>query len=145
MVLIKLAAAFELTLAGLFARAEYAFDRVTREKNQPVWRDPATGYVRRQIFARPDHPVEISRVMLPAGARVTLPAESYARIRQALWLIEGALVIEGASGRTSSPPATALPSGRLRRRRSPMTRRRPLFTSSRFRGARTCRKPSSGL
>ena len=73
-VLIKLAAAFELTLAGLFARAEYAFDRVTREGNQPVWRDPATGYVRRQIFARPDHPVEISRVALPAAARgVTLP------------------------------------------------------------------------
>jgi transcriptional regulator with XRE-family HTH domain len=98
-VLIKLAAAFELTLAGLFARAEYAFDRVTREKDQPVWRDPATGYVRRQLFARPDHPVEMARVMLPAAARVTLPAESYARIRQALWLIEGALVIEGASGR----------------------------------------------
>ena len=98
-VLIKLATAFELTLAGFFARAEYGFDRVTREKDQPVWRDPATGYVRRQVFARPDHPVELAQVLIPAGARVTLPAELYALIRQVLWLIEGALVIEGASGR----------------------------------------------
>ena len=64
-----------------------------------MWREPETGYVRRQLFARPDHPLEMARVMLPPGARVTLPAESYARIRQALWLIEGALVIAGASGR----------------------------------------------
>ena len=94
-ILVRIAAAFELTLAGLLLRAESegGADRVSRAADQPVWRDPATGYVRRQILGRPDHPVEVVRVELPAGASVTLPASSYAHIRQAVWLHAGELVI----------------------------------------------------
>jgi mannose-6-phosphate isomerase-like protein (cupin superfamily) len=58
-----------------------------------VWRDPETGYVRRQVFNRPDHPVEIIKVEMPAKQRVTLPTSSYAHIRQALWVLSGALVL----------------------------------------------------
>jgi hypothetical protein len=39
-----LAAAFDLTLAGLLLRAESEGDRVVRAADQPVWRDTATGY-----------------------------------------------------------------------------------------------------
>jgi hypothetical protein len=46
-----------------------------------------------QVFCRPDHPLEITRVELPAGRRVTLPASSYAQIRQAVWVEKGELVI----------------------------------------------------
>ena len=94
-VLVRLASAFDLTLAGLLLRAEEGgeLDRVSRAAEQPVWRDPDTGYLRRQILARPDHPLEMVQVELPAGQSVTLPASSYAHIRQAVWLQSGALAI----------------------------------------------------
>src|SRR3982750_2296893 len=65
-VLVRLAAAFDLTFAGLMLRAEARSDRVTRASEQPVWRDPETGYLRKQVFSRPDHPLEIVTVELPA-------------------------------------------------------------------------------
>jgi transcriptional regulator with XRE-family HTH domain len=93
-VLVRLAGAFDLTLAGLIARAEGDADRLVRLADQPVWRDPASGYRRRQVFERADHPVELVRVELPAGARVDLPAASYAHIRQVVWVLEGELLVE---------------------------------------------------
>jgi transcriptional regulator with XRE-family HTH domain len=92
-VLVRLASAFDLTLAGLMLRAETQGGRLSRAAEQPVWRDPDTGYVRRQVFSRPDHPVELVRVELPARQRVTLPASSYAHIRQLVWVQSGSLVI----------------------------------------------------
>jgi transcriptional regulator with XRE-family HTH domain len=93
-ILVRLAGAFDLTLAGLLARAEGGSERLSRAAQQPLWRDPASGYLRRQIFERADHPVELVSVELPAGARVGFPASSYRRIRQLLWLMRGQLVIE---------------------------------------------------
>ncbi len=94
-VLVRLASAFDLTLAGLLLRAEEGgeVDRVTRAADQPRWRDPATGYLRRQILARADHPLEMVQVELPPGQQVTLPASSYVHIRQALWLQSGQLTV----------------------------------------------------
>ena len=94
--LVKLATAFELTLATLLTRAEGEGGRRIAAADQPVWRDPGTGYVRRQIFARGDHPLELTQVELPAGANVSFPAASYAFIRQVVWLLEGELtIVEG--------------------------------------------------
>ena len=98
-VLVRLASAFDLTLAGLMLRAEGEGDRLSRANEQPVWRDPETGYLRTQVFNRPDHPIEIIRVELPARQRVTLPASSYAHIRQVLWVLAGSLVIIEAGER----------------------------------------------
>ena len=92
-ILVRLAAAFDLTLAGLLVRAEGAGDRLSRAAEQPIWRDPGTGYLRRQVFNRPDHPLELVKVEMPAGQRITLPASSYARIRQTIWVLEGELVV----------------------------------------------------
>ena len=97
--LVRLASAFDLTLAGLMLRTESQGDRVSRAADQPVWRDPETGYLRKQVFSRPDHPVEIVRVEMPARQRVTLPASSYTHIRQALWVLSGSLVITEAGTR----------------------------------------------
>ena len=36
-------------------------------------------------------PLELIRVELPAGARVSFPASSYAYFRQQIWLIDGRL------------------------------------------------------
>lgn len=98
-ILVRLASAFNLTLAGLLAGAESEGERLIRTAHQPLWRDPATGYLRRQIFKRPDHPVEVARIELPPRQRVGFPAGSYARIRQIVWVEQGTLVIEEAGAR----------------------------------------------
>jgi transcriptional regulator with XRE-family HTH domain len=98
-ILVRLAGAFDLTLAGLMLRAEGQGERLSRASEQPVWRDPETGYLRKQVFSRPDHPLEIIRVELPAGQQVVLPASSYAHIRQAVWVQTGSLVIIEADAR----------------------------------------------
>ena len=98
--LARLATAFELTLAALLTRAEGEGGRRAAAADQPRWRDPASGYVRRQIYARGDFPLELVRVDLPAGAVVSFPAVSYAPIRQVVWLLEGELAIEEGGQRT---------------------------------------------
>lgn len=92
-ILVRLSAALGLTMAGLMLRAEAQPDRLSRAAEQPVWRDPETGYLRRQVFSRPDHPVEIVKVEMPPGQRVTLPQASYGHIRQTVWVQRGSLVI----------------------------------------------------
>jgi transcriptional regulator with XRE-family HTH domain len=98
-ILLRLAGAFDLTLAGLLLRAEGERERLTRAADQPVWRDPDTGYLRQQVFSRSDHPLEIIQVELPAGRRVVLPASSYARVRQVVLVRAGDLVIIEGSER----------------------------------------------
>jgi transcriptional regulator with XRE-family HTH domain len=112
-ILARIAGAFDLTLAGLLLRAEEGDEqqRVSRAADQPVWRDPASGYLRRQILARADHPLELVQVELPAGQRVTLPASSYAHIRQAVWLQSGQLEISEGAQRHRLEPGDCLPFG----------------------------------
>jgi transcriptional regulator with XRE-family HTH domain len=96
--LVRLANAFGLTLAGLLLRAEAEGSRLSRVGEQSVWRDPETGYLRRQIFSRPDHPLELARIELPPRQRVAFPASSYAHIRQAMWVLAGELaIVEGGA------------------------------------------------
>jgi hypothetical protein len=82
----------------LLLRAE-SRGRLIRAGEQPVWRDPKTGYLRKQVFSRSDHPLEIIEVELPARQRVVLPASSYAHIRQTVWVRTGSLVIIEAGER----------------------------------------------
>ncbi|NLH80168.1 MAG: helix-turn-helix transcriptional regulator [Phyllobacteriaceae bacterium] len=102
-VLVKIAGAFGLTLAELLIRAEGAADRLVRAADRAEWRDPDTGYVRRQVFRHPDLPIELAEVTLPAGRSVTLPAASYAFIRQVVWVGDGVLTLtEGGERRVLS-------------------------------------------
>ncbi|MER9230875.1 XRE family transcriptional regulator [Mesorhizobium sp. M0622] len=95
--LVRIAVAFGMTLSTLIARAELQGGGLLRERDQPVWRDPATGYIRRHLSPVSDMPLELIRVQLPAGAKVSFPAASYAFIRQQIWLISGRLEFtEGA-------------------------------------------------
>jgi len=89
--LVRIAAAFGKTLSTLIAQAEGTGGNLARADVQPVWTDPETGYIRRHLSPQTDMPLELVRVELPAGARVSLPASSYAFIRQQIWLIEGRL------------------------------------------------------
>jgi transcriptional regulator with XRE-family HTH domain len=87
----RLSGAFGLTLSTLLQRFEGEGERLRRVGDQPVWRDPETGYLRRQISPVAQTPLELTEVTLPAGARVAMPAASYAFIRQLIWVREGAL------------------------------------------------------
>lgn len=107
-ILVRIAGAFDLTFAGLLVRAEADAGRLSRAETQPTWRDPDTGYVRRQIFRHPDHPVELVEVTLPAGRSVTLPAASYGFIRQVVWVRDGVLTLSEGDARRVLGPGDAL-------------------------------------
>lgn len=107
-ILVRLAGAFDLTLAGLLLRAEGERGRLSRADEQPTWKDPKTGYVRRQVFSRPDHPVELVTVEMPAGKKVAFPASSYAFIRQVVWVRAGELVIYEGGERQLLRPGDCL-------------------------------------
>jgi quercetin dioxygenase-like cupin family protein len=58
----------------------------------PQWRDPDTGYLRRQV-STPGFPAAVTEVVLPAGARVPYPAGAYAFIAQLVWVLSGRLTL----------------------------------------------------
>lgn len=107
-ILVRLATAFDLTLAGLLLRAEGEAGRLSRAGEQALWRDPDTGYVRRQVYNRPDHPIEMVQVELPAGRQVEFPASAYAHIRQAVWVTAGELTIHEGGERHVLAPGDCL-------------------------------------
>jgi transcriptional regulator with XRE-family HTH domain len=65
---------------------------VRRAADVPEWRDPGTGYLRRQL-STPRFPVAVTEVVLPAGARVPYPAGAYAFIAQLVWVVSGQLTL----------------------------------------------------
>ncbi|MBO3737456.1 helix-turn-helix domain-containing protein [Actinoplanes flavus] len=87
----KLSAAFQLSIAALLAETDSEPVSGVRRRDEAVeWRDPATGYRRRQITG-PDFPAEIAEIHLPPGARVPYPAAAFAFIRQVVWVLDGEL------------------------------------------------------
>jgi transcriptional regulator with XRE-family HTH domain len=87
----KISGALGMTLSTLLADESPARGRLVRAASQPVWRDPETGYVRKQLSPLSDIPMQLVEVRLPAGAQVRFPASAYAFIRQLVWVISGVL------------------------------------------------------
>ncbi len=71
-VLEKLAAALDVTLASLFAPPQPPGGPVARRDEQPVWRDPESGYVRRNVSPPGvPQPMQLVEVQFPPrGPRV---------------------------------------------------------------------------
>jgi transcriptional regulator with XRE-family HTH domain len=96
-VLEKLATGLGVALASLFdaPRADAAPNPLVRSAQQLQWRDPASGYLRRNVS--PPHwpsPLQIVEVEFPAGARVAY--ETGARdvpIHQQVWVLAGRIQI----------------------------------------------------
>jgi transcriptional regulator with XRE-family HTH domain len=65
---------------------------VRRAAETPEWRDPDTGYLRRQV-STPRFPAAVTEVTLPPGARVPYPAGAYAFIAQLVWVLSGRLTL----------------------------------------------------
>jgi len=92
----RLSAAFGLTMSQLFARMEdRTGGQVARADQQPVWRDPATGFLRRSLSPPGPVPLELVWGELPPGAEIAYPAASLSFIAdQQLVVIAGELSIE---------------------------------------------------
>lgn len=95
-VLVRLAHAFDLTLAGLLIRAEQTAGAVQRAQDQPLWEDPETGYVRRQLFRAADIPIEMAKIYMPAGRKVTLPSTAFEVMREVIHVLDGQLSLTDA-------------------------------------------------
>lgn len=94
-VLEKLATGLGVPLAALFDAPGAAGDPVARAADQPEWRDPGSGYVRRNVspagFASP---LQIVEVRFPAGARVAFDtAARQPRVHQQVWVQEGCIEV----------------------------------------------------
>ena len=94
-ILEKLAAGLDISLAALFERAAGPADPVARKAEQPVWRDPGSGYVRRNVSPSGfPTPIQLVEVVFPPDAHVAY--ESGARQpaqHQQVWVLEGAIDI----------------------------------------------------
>jgi transcriptional regulator with XRE-family HTH domain len=92
-VLDKVATALGVPLAALFDDARAPANPLARRADHPVWRDPQSGYVRRNLsppaFPSPIHVVE---VILPAGASVAYETGARAEtIHQQIWVQAGSI------------------------------------------------------
>lgn len=84
------------TLSGFFAVAAEPPSPMRRLAEQPSWRDPATGYVRRAV-SPPGFAIatDLVDVTLPAGARAAMPpVVADPPQEQYVWLLEGRLNME---------------------------------------------------
>jgi transcriptional regulator with XRE-family HTH domain len=94
-VLDKLSAALGVTVASLFEQsATDAPSPVSRVQDQPVWTDPGSGYVRRNLSPAIYSPIQLVEVSFPAGQRVAYETSTRdAEVHQQVWLIEGRMEV----------------------------------------------------
>jgi transcriptional regulator with XRE-family HTH domain len=92
-VLERLATGLGVAMASLFDAPRPPASPLARAKEQPPWRDPQSGYVRRNVSpGGAGSPIQIVEVSFPAGARVayeTGPRQP--RVHQQIWVQEGAI------------------------------------------------------
>ncbi|HXU70696.1 MAG TPA: XRE family transcriptional regulator [Polyangia bacterium] len=94
-VLEKIATGLRVPLARLFDDAGAAPSPLARRQDRSTWRDPQSGYVRRNLSpANFPSPIQMTEIVLPAGARVAY--ETGARditIHQQIWMLAGELEV----------------------------------------------------
>jgi len=89
----RLASGLNVPLASLFEAPGPSPEPVARRADQPRWRDPASGYVRRNVspsgFASP---IQIVEVEFPPGARVAFDTGARdVRVHQQVWVLKGSI------------------------------------------------------
>lgn len=104
-VLGKLSGAFRLSISALLAESDVeaapepgpapeseppSANALRRSAAIPEWRDPDTGYHRRQISGS-QFPASVAEIVLPPGARVPYPAAAFAFVRHLIWVLSGTL------------------------------------------------------
>jgi transcriptional regulator with XRE-family HTH domain len=98
-VLEKLATALNVTLTSLFdaptTRSGANDGPVARRADQPRWKDPASGYIRRNVSPPgAKQPMRIVEVHFPGGERVAFEnGASALRVQQQVWMLKGTMDI----------------------------------------------------
>ncbi|RKE20010.1 helix-turn-helix domain-containing protein [Streptomyces sp. TLI_171] len=88
----RLCAAYGRTMSRLLAEVEAEPPGLLRAAEQPLWQDPATGFVRRSVS--PPHPglrAELVEGTLPPGAEIAYQAPPVPGLEQHLWVLGGTL------------------------------------------------------
>ena len=91
----KLATGLGIALAALFESPAGPSSPLARRADQALWRDPASGYLRRNVSPGGySTPIRIVEVVLPAGARVAYETGGrQPRIHQQVWVLEGTIEV----------------------------------------------------
>jgi hypothetical protein len=94
-VLEKIATGLGVPLATLFDDPSASANPVSRRDDRTPWRDPQSGYIRRNISpANFPSPIQIVEVVLPAGATVAYETGVRdASIHQQIWVQEGSIEV----------------------------------------------------
>ena len=95
-VLDKLSSALGVSVASMFeaGAAPAVPSPLARVAEQPVWSDPASGYVRRNVSPPGVSPLQLVDVVFPAGQRVSFETSARdADIHQLIWMIDGVMEI----------------------------------------------------
>jgi transcriptional regulator with XRE-family HTH domain len=87
----RLSGGLGISLSALVARAERSGAPIARAADQPVWVDPATGYLRRALSPEPRERLELVEVELPPATAIGYPPEASLAPHQQVWLLEGEL------------------------------------------------------
>lgn len=95
-VLDKLAIGLSVALASFFEDSEdsngFPPEPVLRLGDQPLWQDPASGYVRRRLSPPAYSPLQMVEVLFPPGQRLALDSAVHdADIHQQVWLLDGTM------------------------------------------------------
>jgi transcriptional regulator with XRE-family HTH domain len=86
----RLCGGLGISLSALFAAAEAPATPVARRADQPVWRDPASGYLRRAV-SPPRAAVSLVEVIFPAGRTVAFDPLPAPAPEQQVWVLAGGL------------------------------------------------------
>jgi transcriptional regulator with XRE-family HTH domain len=91
----KLATGLGVPLASLFEAPQPQAGPVSRLADQPQWRDPHSGYVRRNVSpAGTASPIHIVEVLFPPKARVAYEtAAREPQVHQQVWMLEGTIEV----------------------------------------------------
>ncbi|WP_119420090.1 helix-turn-helix domain-containing protein [Desertibaculum subflavum] len=91
----KICGGLGVMLSALFAETEKPPSPLARRADQPVWRDPASGYLRRAVSpAQTGSLVDIVEVEFPAGGSVAFDNQRLAGADQHIWVLDGTLELE---------------------------------------------------
>jgi transcriptional regulator with XRE-family HTH domain len=88
----KICRGLGITLSVLFSATEAPASPLSRRRDQPTWRDPATRYLRRNVSPPgTGSPVDIVEVEFPPGESVALDNLRLSGVDQHVWVLDGEL------------------------------------------------------
>ncbi len=91
----KLCGGLSVSISALFAHAEAPVNPLSRRSDQPTWRDPETGYLRRNVSAAAaGSAVDIVEVEFPPGRSITFDSARFVGWDQHVWVLDGALRLD---------------------------------------------------